>query len=72
MGLKITSGIAALTTLLTTGCSSITTTTEHGRIYIKHDDYKSFAITNDRNPRVPLAIVVRRHETRLVLKLKFF
>jgi len=55
----------AFAALATAGCSSVSTRWEAGKFSIKHDDLKGFAVTNNRHPQEPVAVVVRPHEARL-------
>lgn len=57
--------VALLIGLCLTGCGTISTRTDHFKVYIKHDDVNNFVVTNDKHPREPFAVVVRPHETTL-------
>ena len=60
-----------IATLCCTGCAAVSTRWEAGKFSIRHDNVKGFAITNNKHPQEPVAVIVRPHEATLNLHYSF-
>ena len=61
--------IKLLLPLLLGGCATVQF--DHGRAYVRFENLKQFAVTNDRSPKEPVAVILQRHTATLTAKYNF-